>query len=82
VFEWPGLVAPAGTPVAIVNRIQQEVARTVSDAEIKKKIADVGSSAVGSMPEEFGKLIRSELAKWAKVASGMASTGTSDAPTK
>lgn len=68
VSEWPGIVAPAGTPGAVINRIQQDVARVLADPEVRKRLAAVGSEPVGSTPEEFGRFIRKELTTWAKVA--------------
>ena len=66
-FEWPGLVAPAGTPRAIIDRIQQEVALIVAEPEIKQRLATLGSYAVGSTAEEFGAHIKKESALWAGV---------------
>ncbi|MFM9970911.1 MAG: tripartite tricarboxylate transporter substrate binding protein [Burkholderiales bacterium] len=66
--EWPGLVAPAGTPAAIISRVQQEVARVIADPEVRKRLTDIGSVPVGSTPAEFGSFIKKELATWAKVA--------------
>ena len=68
VSEWPGIVAPAGTPPAIINRIHSEVVRGLADGEGRKRLADLGSVPVGSTPDEFGKFIRKELNTWAKVA--------------
>jgi len=63
----PGLVAPAGTPRAIIDRIQQEVALIVAEPEIKQRLATLGSYAVGSTAEEFGAHIKKESALWAGV---------------
>jgi len=66
-YEWPGLVAPAGTPRAIVDRIQQEIAQIVAEPEIKERLVALGSQAVASTPEEFGAHIKKESALWASV---------------
>jgi|GraSoiStandDraft_4_1057263.scaffolds.fasta_scaffold28092_4 tripartite-type tricarboxylate transporter receptor subunit TctC len=66
-YEWPGLVAPAGTPRAIVDRIQQEIAQIVAEPEIKERLVALGSQAVASTPEEFGTHIKKESALWANV---------------
>ena len=66
--EWPGIVAPAGTPGAMINRVQQEVVNVLAMPDVRKRLADLGSEPVGSTPEEFGKYIRKELGVWAKVA--------------
>ena len=65
--SWFGLLAPAGTPPEIVNRIQQEVAKSLGTAAIKEKMLAQGAIPSGNTPAEFAKLIDSEHAKWAKV---------------
>ncbi len=66
-YEWPGLVAPAGTPRSIIDRIQREIALIVAEPDIKKRLATLGSQAVGSTPEQFGAHIKKESALWADV---------------
>jgi tripartite-type tricarboxylate transporter receptor subunit TctC len=65
--SWFGLLAPAGTPPEIVNRIQQEVAKSLGTAAIKEKMLAQGAIPSGNPPAEFAKFIDSEHAKWAKV---------------
>jgi tripartite-type tricarboxylate transporter receptor subunit TctC len=65
--SWFGLLAPAGTPPELVNRVQQEVARILGTAAVKEKLLAVGAIPSGSTPAEFAKLISSEQVKWAKV---------------
>ncbi len=65
--SWFGLLAPAGTPPEIVNRIQQEVAKALSTAAIKEKLLAQGAIPSGNSPAAFAKLIDSEHTKWAKV---------------
>jgi tripartite-type tricarboxylate transporter receptor subunit TctC len=67
VFEWPGLVAPAGTPREIILRIQKEVAATVAEPEIKAQLVTLGSHAVASSPDEFAAFIKKEIAVWDKI---------------
>ncbi len=61
---WSGLMAPAGTPRPIVNRIQQALRKGFQDPAIQKKWADIGAEPGGQSPEEFTELIRSDLKKW------------------
>ena len=61
---WVGMIAPAGTPPAIVSKVQQEVARQLQSPELKETFAKQGSESVGSTPETFAAFIRSETAKW------------------
>jgi tripartite-type tricarboxylate transporter receptor subunit TctC len=65
--SWFGLLAPAGTPPEILNRIQQEVAKSLNTPAIKEKMLAQGAIPSGNTPQEFAKLIDSEIAKWAKV---------------
>jgi tripartite-type tricarboxylate transporter receptor subunit TctC len=65
--SWFGLLAPAGTPSDIVNRIQREVARALSDPSIKEKLQAQGAIPGGNTPQEFTRLIDSEHVKWAQV---------------
>jgi tripartite-type tricarboxylate transporter receptor subunit TctC len=65
--SWFGLLAPAGTPPEIVNRIQQEVAKSLNTPAIKEKMLAQGAIPSGNTPAEFARLIDSEHRKWAKV---------------
>lgn len=67
VQPWFGIVAPAGTPAAIVARLNSEIAKIMLQPEIRKQLADQGAEAVTSSPEQFGTFIVSEIARWAKV---------------
>ncbi len=64
---WFGLLAPAGTPKDIVNKLSVEIARILKQPDVHKRISELGGEPVGSTPEEFAALIKSEIAKWAKV---------------
>jgi tripartite-type tricarboxylate transporter receptor subunit TctC len=66
--QWYGLVAPAKTPVDIVARLHGAVVRVLQDAEMRKRFQNDGAEATPSAtPEAFATLIRTDLAKWAKV---------------
>ncbi|WP_397410330.1 Bug family tripartite tricarboxylate transporter substrate binding protein [Polaromonas sp.] len=65
--SWFGLLAPAGTPPDVVNRIQQEVAKALATPAIKEKMLAQGAIPSGNTPQEFAKLIDAEISKWAKV---------------
>lgn len=65
--SWFGLLAPAGTPPDVVNRIQQEVAKALATPAIKEKMLAQGAIPSGNSPQEFAKLIDAEIIKWAKV---------------
>jgi tripartite-type tricarboxylate transporter receptor subunit TctC len=65
--SWFGLLAPAGTPPDIVNRIQQEVAKALATPAIKEKMLAQGAIPSGNTPQQFTQLIDSEITKWAQV---------------
>ncbi len=65
--SWFGLLAPAGTPPDIVSRIQQEVAKSLNTPAMKEKLLAQGAIPGGNTPQEFAKMIDSEIKKWAQV---------------
>ena len=64
---WLGLVAPKGTPPAIVTKLQQEVAKTLADPAIKAKADAAGLYPATATPIEFGAFIKAEAERWSKV---------------
>jgi tripartite-type tricarboxylate transporter receptor subunit TctC len=65
--SWFGLLAPAGTPVDIVNRIQQETSKALSTAAVKEKLLSQGAIPGGNTPDQFNTFINAEHVKWAQV---------------
>ena len=64
---WYGLLAPAGTPMPIVNRLHATLTRALQSADMKERFAAEGSDPVGSTPQEFHAFIKSEIERWAVV---------------
>ena len=62
-----GIVAPAATPRDLVRRISADIARAVKSSDLTDRMKQQGMEPVGSTPEQFDALIRSEIDKWAKV---------------
>lgn len=62
-----GLFAPANTPTEIINRLNEEVVRTLNRAEIKVQLLNSGSEAISSTPEEFAAIVKSDIAKWGRL---------------
>jgi tripartite-type tricarboxylate transporter receptor subunit TctC len=62
--NWTGIVAPAGTPRATINKIAAEVTRILRVPEMTKRLVDMGVDPMGGTPEEFGRLIKSEVARF------------------
>jgi len=65
--NWYGMLAPAGTPPAIVARLNEIATEAMRDPAVKEKLAIQGAELVGDSPEHFRAFIESETAKWAKV---------------
>ena len=65
--QWFGLLAPAGTPRPIIDRLYQESLRALRSADMKERMTAEGLEVVGSTPEEFASYIRSETEKWTRV---------------
>jgi len=65
--SWIGLVAPAGTPPAIVKRIQQDVVKAIGDHTVAERLEKAGILSATTTPEEFEKYFRSEAERWTKV---------------
>jgi tripartite-type tricarboxylate transporter receptor subunit TctC len=64
---WYGVVAPAGTPVSIINKLNKEIVSILKTPAMAERLSADGSLAVGNSPQAFGQFIRSEIAKWRKV---------------
>ena len=65
--NWYGMLAPAGTPPAIVARLNEIATEAMRDPAVKEKLAVQGAQLIGDSPEHFRAFIESETAKWAKV---------------
>src|SRR3546814_4811011 len=75
VGSWYGLLAPAGTPPAVVTKISAAVAEIVRDPETRRKMLELGATPVGGTPEQFNDHIHREIEKW---AGGVKSSGAQE----
>jgi tripartite-type tricarboxylate transporter receptor subunit TctC len=64
---WFGLVAPAGTPQDIIDKLHAETVKTLALPEVRKKFDELGIEPVGNTPAEFADVIKKEIPEWAKV---------------
>ena len=64
---WNGILVPAGTPPAVVARLQTDIAKVLSTPQYKEKGALLGYELGGESPREFGQFIQSEIVKWGRV---------------
>lgn len=67
VTDWQGLLAPAKTPAAIVERLNREVIRILNEREVKERLSNAGLQVATSTPQQFADFIRAEIDKWGKV---------------
>jgi tripartite-type tricarboxylate transporter receptor subunit TctC len=64
---WFGLMAPAGTPQPIIDKLHQETVRALTANDVRKRLGDAGMEVVANTPAEFAAVIKSELPRWAKL---------------
>lgn len=64
---WTGILAPAGTPAAVINRLNGEIAKIVQLKDVQEALARQGAEAQTGTPQEFAAFLKSEYAKWARV---------------
>jgi len=65
--SWVGLIAPAGTPRPVIEKLNGTLVALLATQEMKEKFALQGGDIVASTPEQFGELIKSETARWGKI---------------
>jgi tripartite-type tricarboxylate transporter receptor subunit TctC len=64
---WNGILAPAGTPRPVIDRLNREIVKIVRSPELGQMLAGEGATAVGNTPAEFDAVIRADVKKWAKI---------------
>ncbi len=67
VILWGGLLAPAGTPAAIIRKLHLETVKALAQPDVRAKFADLGLETIGNSPDEFAAVIKSETPQWAKL---------------
>jgi tripartite-type tricarboxylate transporter receptor subunit TctC len=67
VTGWYALLAPAGTPAAIVNKVQSDTTASLRIPEVTARLSSEGAEPVGSSPEVLARFLQTETQKWAKV---------------
>jgi len=64
---WLGLLAPKGTPAAVINRLNEEIGKMASDPQVTQAWAKQGATPMKMSPDEFGAYLRDDIAKWARI---------------
>ncbi len=67
ISEWNALLAPVGTPPAVIERLHAEVVKVLLQEDIKAKFADLGAQTIGSTPADLAAFLKAEQVKWAEV---------------
>jgi tripartite-type tricarboxylate transporter receptor subunit TctC len=67
VVGWYGVLAPARTPPAIVERLHREFVKILQTPEIRDRLTSEGAEPVGNTPAEFTAFLKTDIARWAKV---------------
>ena len=71
---WFGMAVPKGTPRPIIDKLNRQINQALADPGIQAKLADLGGILIAGSPEDFGKVIADETAKWAKVVQATGAT--------
>jgi len=66
-ITWFGILAPAGTPDAVVQKLNQAINAALAEPDVKEKLRSEGGDILGGSSEDFGKLMRAEVPRWAKI---------------
>ena len=66
-YTWFGMAAPAGVPREVVQKLHAEIVKGLAVPDVRQKLENLGAEVIGSTPEEFTALQKSETAKWAKL---------------
>ena len=66
--SWYALVAPAGTPLAVIDRLHAEIVRALAEPDVRERIAGLGAEPVGNTPAEFAMMQRAEALRWTRLA--------------
>jgi tripartite-type tricarboxylate transporter receptor subunit TctC len=64
---WFGIGMPKGTPKEVIEKVNAEVNRALADPKMRERLAELGGKPIAGTPEDFGKVIAAETAKWEKV---------------
>lgn len=78
-YEWSGVVAPKGTPDAVVQQLHVAITAALGDPTVRQAIQRTGADIVGSTPSDFGAFIRAELGKWSRIAADLQARGEAPA---
>jgi tripartite-type tricarboxylate transporter receptor subunit TctC len=64
---WFGILGPANLPKDVVAKLNADINKALKDTDLQKKLGDQGADVAGSTPEQFGKLIRDDMARWGRI---------------
>ena len=73
---WYGVLAPAGTPQAVITKLHADITGTLRHPDVKAFAAKMGFESIGNKPEEFAEVIRRDMQKWGKLLRSLPSAGS------
>ncbi len=66
-MTWFGVLAPAGTPAAIVQQLNKAINRALEQPDVAEKLRSEGGEVLGGSPEKFSNLLRTDVPRWAQI---------------
>lgn len=66
-YSWAAFVVPAATPKEVVAKLNADIVRALSQPDVKQRLLDSGAEAMPTTPEQFGRMLKSEIAKWTRI---------------
>jgi tripartite-type tricarboxylate transporter receptor subunit TctC len=67
VGAWQGMMVPARTPAPVITALNTAAMAALADPEVRARLAEQGTEPLGSTPEEYGRILRDEIARWGRV---------------
>jgi tripartite-type tricarboxylate transporter receptor subunit TctC len=74
VTSWYGLFAPPGTPRGVIGKLNSEIAAVLATPDVVERLAQMGAQAAPTTPEEFGRIVREEIRRWAPIVKASGAT--------
>ena len=65
--SWHGILAPAGTPPAVIGKLNQAIVKALAAPDLRENLVNQGAEVVGNSPEQFARFLREDLERWRKV---------------
>ena len=74
VFAWNGVLAPGGTPKAVILQLNEEIKKAMVNPNVREKFSTQGFASIGNSPEQFTSFLKDEVEKWSKTVKASGAT--------